>query len=252
MTGQEPTIDFTYAELHTLYSEISDHAVLCPLVEAMSGARVTSRAAVVLRHDVDLGLGPARDLADCERSWGLRATYFIRADDRAYSLRSPANVSMIRRIAQWHEIGLHAVVTDTPECDTDPAKLVTTLQGQRAYLEEAVGVSIGGFSFHKPGQGFLWGDPLISGLHNAYAGTFRDRYVSDSGGRFSRSVAQRAVALARNRGSQLLIHPVWWGRMASSPRARLAALLSGAGEDERRLIAAEVARTVSWWGADQC
>jgi hypothetical protein len=251
MTEPQPAVGYTYAELRALYSEISSRGALCPLADSMSGARASSRPAVVLRHDVDLSLGPARDLAGHERSWGFRATYFFRADERAYSLRSPANVSTIRGIAQWHEIGLHAVIAGAPESDADPAGLVAALQTQKACLEEAVGISIAGFSFHKPAPGLLWGDPLVAGLYNAYAWTFRDRYVSDSGGRFSRSVARRAVDLASSRGGQLLLHPVWWGWPASSPRERLAMLLSGTDEDQRRSLATEVARTVGWWSTDE-
>jgi hypothetical protein len=251
MTEPQSSVGYTYAELRTLYSEILSWAILCPLGDSMSGALASSRATMVLRHDVDLSLSPARDLAEYEHSLGLRATYFFRADERAYSLCSPANVSKIHDIAQWHEIGLHALIPETHDGDADYLDLVAALQTQKAYLEEAVGISISGFSFHKPAPEFLWRDPLVVDLFNAYAWTFRGRYVSDSGGNFSRDLARQVVDLAKNRGGQLLIHPVWWGRTASSPRERLETLLSSTNDDQRQSLATEVAHTVSWWNADE-
>lgn len=239
----------TYAELRELYAEISVWADLGPLFDGMSGSRAPSRPLVVVRHDVDLGLGPAQGLAEREREWGVRATYFIRADCRSYSLRSPANRLTIRSIGQWHEIGLHAVSPCGPADTLDRGKLLAALRAQRESLEDSAGGPVTGVSFHKPSPDLLWGELRVAGLFNAYAEIFRDRYVSDSGGRFDESKAKRVVDLAKSEGGQLLIHPVWWGSTAASPQERLAALLSHAGEDEGKLLAAEMERTVSWWTA---
>ena len=63
-----------------------------------------------LRHDVDLDLPAALDLAELEASVGARATYFLMTESVFYNLASSEGSATVDRLRQLgHAVGLHAV-----------------------------------------------------------------------------------------------------------------------------------------------
>src|SRR5919201_4572570 len=63
-----------------------------------------------VRHDVDLSLEAALELAHVEYELGVRATYFLMTESVFYNLLSHAGLRAQRRLRQWgHSVGLHAV-----------------------------------------------------------------------------------------------------------------------------------------------
>ena len=65
---------------------------------------------LILRHDVDLSLEAAVELAELEGDAGVRATYFLMAESVFYNLASPAGEAAIATLRSLgHAVGLHAV-----------------------------------------------------------------------------------------------------------------------------------------------
>jgi hypothetical protein len=63
-----------------------------------------------LRHDVDLSLDAAVEMAELEAELGARATYFLMTESVFYNLASKEGVGALARLrALGHAIGLHAV-----------------------------------------------------------------------------------------------------------------------------------------------
>ncbi len=63
---------------------------------------------ILLRHDVDLSLHYALDMALVEKDQGIRATYYILLHSSLYSPLSPEGRETVRKIKEaGHEIGLH-------------------------------------------------------------------------------------------------------------------------------------------------
>jgi hypothetical protein len=65
---------------------------------------------VFLRHDVDLSLEAAVELARLEHELGVRATYLLMTESVFYNLDSQVGRAAERQLRQWgHAVGLHAV-----------------------------------------------------------------------------------------------------------------------------------------------
>src|SRR5438105_3391311 len=63
-----------------------------------------------LRHDVDLSLEGALDMARIEHDLDVHATYFLMTESVFYNLQSKAGERTIRQLRNWgHAIGLHAI-----------------------------------------------------------------------------------------------------------------------------------------------
>src|SRR5207253_1630565 len=65
---------------------------------------------LILRHDVDLSLEGAVELAELEGDAGVRATYFVMTESAFYNLASSAGEATIATLRSLgHAVGLHAV-----------------------------------------------------------------------------------------------------------------------------------------------
>ncbi len=80
-------------------------------------------AALIIRHDVDRSPGRALDMARIEHDFGIRATYYFRANRGTYV---PRLLDEIARLG--HEIGYHYETVDEARGDLDRA---VRLFGQR-------------------------------------------------------------------------------------------------------------------------
>ncbi|MBO5424652.1 MAG: hypothetical protein J6A25_03980, partial [Lachnospiraceae bacterium] len=63
---------------------------------------------VIMRHDVDMDLEKAVQLARLERTLGVKATYYVLISSDFYNIYSKRNIEMIKEIQSLgHTIGLH-------------------------------------------------------------------------------------------------------------------------------------------------
>lgn len=98
--------------------------------------------AVILRHDVDMGLHASLEMAELEQSLGVRSYYFFQLTSPFYSLLSPDSLQIFDMIRmQGHGVGLHY--------DPSSTFLVTELIDMFATISEQ---SAGFFpiSLHNP------------------------------------------------------------------------------------------------------
>ena len=65
---------------------------------------------LLLRHDVDLSLDAAVQLAELEHEEGAAATYFLMTESVFYNLASTEGEQVLERLRELgHRVGLHAV-----------------------------------------------------------------------------------------------------------------------------------------------
>jgi hypothetical protein len=70
---------------------------------------------VILRHDVDLSLDAAVQMAELEAEAGASATYFLMTESVFYNLDSSEGVAAVERLRDLgHRIALHAVYPSAP------------------------------------------------------------------------------------------------------------------------------------------
>jgi hypothetical protein len=151
--------------------------------------RDPERGDVLLRHDVDLSLAAAVELAELESAAGVAATYFLMTRSVFYNLASPEGEHAVDRLRELgHRVALHAV---HPHVDRD------------ARFEPVL-------AWHNPDPDYM--SAPVDGLANAMEPRFfhPDRYRSDSNARWRHGCPHEDLAAGRFDWLQLLIHPAIW------------------------------------------
>jgi hypothetical protein len=166
-----------------------------------------------LRHDVDISLAAAVEMAELEASLGVQATYLLMPESVFYNLASEEGTAAIGRFRELgHPVGLHAV---HPNVELD------------GRFDPVV-------SWHNPRPEYMSED--IPGAVNAYGPRYfapPDRYRSDSNQRWRGGCPHEQLRHGAFPWLQILIHPEIWvyegDTMAETMRSMLDA------ERQRRL-----------------
>jgi hypothetical protein len=167
---------------------------------------------LLLRHDVDLSLDAALQLAELEREAGAAATYFLMTQSVFYNLASPEGLRALNRLRELgHGVGLHAV---WPGVELDER------------FDPVV-------AWHNPNPDYM-SEPL-EGVVNVMQPPFfdPDHYRSDSNQHWRHGCPHDALASGEFEWLQLLVHPEVWVYPGSTMRETMNAMLDA--ERDRRL-----------------
>jgi hypothetical protein len=167
---------------------------------------------LLLRHDVDLSLDAAVQLAELEAKAGVAATYFLMTQSVFYNLASPEGRRALNRLRELgHGVGLHAVWPG-------------------AELDERFDPVV---AWHNPNHDYM-SEPL-EGVVNVMQPPFfdPDHYRSDSNQRWRHGCPHEGLARSEFAWLQLLTHPEIWVYPGSTMRETMNAMLDA--ERERRL-----------------
>jgi len=167
-----------------------------------------AQAHLILRHDIDMSLDAAAEMAALEAEHGMSATYFVLVRSEFYNPASAASRAALRAIgAAGHRLGLHFdAALHRPDALDEAAA------AECALLESAAEARIETISFHRPPSAEIGGRARLAGRINAYAHRFvRDMgYCSDSRGAWTHGHPLDHPAVAEGRALHLLTHPIWW------------------------------------------
>jgi len=168
-----------------------------------------------LRHDVDLDLNSALEVATLEQELGMSATFFFLVTSNLYNVMSAHSRETLLAIeAMGHRIGLHFDPTVHPD-----SNFLSALREEKQVLEFAVDAQVRSFSLHRPGTNPIGVPDTVDDMVNTYARVFTQdiTYSSDSGGwwRFGRHADSDDFAARRS--VQLLMHPIWWTSRPDEP-----------------------------------
>jgi hypothetical protein len=171
-----------------------------------------------LRHDVDLSLEAALELAEVEHDLGVRATYFLMTESVFYNLLSPVGVRAQRQLRKWgHAVGLHAVYPQL-ELDGRFDKVIAWHNPDPEYMSEPV-----------PGvvnvMEYPWFDP--------------DHYRSDSNHHWRSGCPHEQLATGELQWLQLLVHPEIWVYEGASMRETMLSMLDAKHELALEQLAAD-------------
>ncbi|HVM57786.1 MAG TPA: hypothetical protein VMT74_09995 [Gaiellaceae bacterium] len=144
---------------------------------------------VFLRHDVDLSLEAALELARLEHDLGVRATYFLMTESAFYNLRSHVGLYTQRQLRQWgHAVGLHAVYP-------------------RAELDRRFDNVI---AWHNPDPEYVH-EPIVGAVNVMEEPYFTPGlYRSDSNHHWREGCPHDGLAAGSFEWLQLLVHPEIW------------------------------------------
>jgi hypothetical protein len=179
------------------------------------------RGDLFLRHDIDLSLDAALQMAELESELGVSATYLLMTKSVFYNLASSEGVAAIARLRELgHAVGLHAVY---PKVELD---------------DRFDGV----VSWHNPQAEYM--SERISGAINVYAEPHfsRPMYRSDSNQHWRSGCPHEELRGGGFPWLQILVHPEIWvypgatmgqtmGAMVEAQKARRFEQLVGDGID---------------------
>jgi hypothetical protein len=191
-----------------------------PLCREFAAAPARFERVMVVRHDVDVSLDYALQMAEVEVAEDVRSTYFVRLHSRLYDPLAADNASRLRWLLEHgFEVGLHYEVSYWG--DPDSPRYRELLAEEKTALESALGAPIHGTVEHMPanrGRSFdadhgPLPDDLLDELRLQYEGysplfTRQLTYLSDSNQRWKRECVHHW--LGREDRIYALFHPVWW------------------------------------------
>jgi hypothetical protein len=166
-----------------------------------------------LRHDVDLSVEAAVELAELESDAGARATYFLMPQSLFYNLASPVGESALARLRELgHAVGLHAVYP-------------------RVQLDGRFDPVL---AWHNPDPDFMRAP--VAGAENVMSERFfaPGRYRSDSNQHWRSGCPHEELRAGAFDWLQLLTHPEIWVYPGATMRESMLAMLDA--ERERRLV----------------
>ena len=159
---------------------------------------------VFLRHDVDLSLEAALEMARLEHELGVRATYFLMTESGFYNLESHVGRYTQRQLRQWgHAVGLHAVYPRA-ELDRRFDKVVAWHNPDPPFMSEPIGGAVN-----------VMEEPYFTPGH----------YRSDSNQHWREGCPHEELAAGAFEWLQLLVHPEIWVYDGATMRESMESML---------------------------
>ena len=173
---------------------------------------------LLLRHDVDLSLAAALDLAETESELGAASTYFLMTESVFYNLDSEEGRGAIERLrALGHRVGLHGVY---PRAELD------------GRFDPVV-------AWHNPDPGYM-NVPLEDAANVMEPRFFSpETYRSDSNQHWRSGCPHDELARGAFPWLQLLTHPEIWAYAGGTMRESMLAMLDATRERQLAQLAAD-------------
>lgn len=177
---------------------------------------------VIIRHDIDMDITKAVEMAAIEKDMGVRSTYFVLVTSNFYNIFSKQNQDMLRRLDDMgHEVGLHF---DEAKYDTARTDLVQMMEQEATLLGQCLGRAVTSVSMHRPSKETLEADYLVKGgqIVNSYGTEFfrHHKYVSDSRRNWREDVLSVIGSETYDR-LHVLTHPFWYDEVELSAEEKL-------------------------------
>jgi hypothetical protein len=151
--------DWSYEYLHRLMAKVKSRYALATLSTApdVLAAAAPATPTAFIRHDIDVSLQRAQNLAALENSWGVTATYHVMLSCPFYDVHDPASRASLAAIrAAGHEVGLHYHPAHD-EAMLPPHAVDEEIDGACNRLEGVLGEAVTSVSFHLPPPGLIGG-----------------------------------------------------------------------------------------------
>jgi len=164
-----------------------------------------------MRHDIDYCLESALKIAQIEKNYGIKSSYFFLVDSEYYTIFSESARHIICEISNMgHEICLHFDIARYEA--TSHQKIINF---QASCLENIINNKINCVSYHNPGLvglNNLSRNIQYNGYLNAYSEFFNNNfhYVSDSLCRFRDKDIFYKIKNKEFKNLHILTHPIWW------------------------------------------
>lgn len=165
---------------------------------------------VILRHDIDMDLEKALELAKLEYKNGVNSTYFVLLSTDFYNIFSKkSNDILTEIISLGHDIGLHFDELRYNCKDIEDVKIMINKEVE--IICKYMDYNIKSVSMHRPSNMVLDNDIKINGLINSYSKEYFEdfKYLSDSRMHWREDVEEIIVSQKYKR-LHILTHPFWY------------------------------------------
>jgi hypothetical protein len=171
-----------------------------------------------LRHDVDLSLEAALEMARLEHELGVRATYFLMTESVFYNLDSHAGRDAVRELRDLgHAVGLHGVY---PRAELD------------ARFDPVI-------AWHNPDAEYV-NEPFDGAVNVMEPPYFtKGRYRSDSNQHWREGCPHAELAAGSLEWLQLLVHPEIWVYPGATMRGTMESMLDAKRSEWLDALAAD-------------
>ena len=167
---------------------------------------------IILRHDVDMNIEVACEMAMLEKSNNVQSTYFILVNTDMYNVFSAKSKKLMKKILECQcEIGLH--FDEKPYQSLNKIEIENAIRKEKEILEKVIEEPVRCVSWHRPSQMILEQGVQIEGLINSYDKEYFSsmKYVSDSRRNWREDVCDLVESETYAR-MHILTHPVWYSK----------------------------------------
>lgn len=209
-------ITFTYSYLIELYDCLKDQG---RVFSRFSDPPDHDKKQVYLRHDIDVSLHRASEMAELDAKHEVNATFFFMVDNDIYNLYSTTHQQIIKRIIQLgHDVGLHFM----PKYE-DLDSLNKQLKRETFLLSSLLDYPVSSFSVHRPSPNFLNSEFQLGDLVNTYNPAYYgpEKYITDSNQHFRCGDPLAFIKQFEGPILQIVIHPIWWSEQGQTLEQKL-------------------------------
>lgn len=205
-------MDFTYEAYIAMLKKLKDNGY--HVVDYHNYKRYEKVA--ILRHDVDMSLEKAVEMAYLEKKYGVKSTYYILISSEFYNIHSKRAIMCIKEIMKCgHSIGLHF----DEERYSFSGNLIECMEKELSILELGIGEPVKSLSMHRPSSKTLESDYVIKDgtVVNSYSKEFFSnfKYVSDSRKHWREDVIS-IIESSEYKRLHILTHPIWYENEAKA------------------------------------
>jgi len=226
-------VEFSLAGYSQLLSAFKDNGYSFCGFEEIDARLAEGRPFVLLRHDIDMSLRPALEMARVEYEEGVEATYFVLLRSPFYNALSRSSAQMISRIHQYgHRTATHIDLAFYDDDWTNALMEVEILSRCYPYINTQLVTLHSSYDLHRI--------PIASfqQLDNVYGSTVRGAvaYISDSTGRWRYGHPLDSEAFQTRKPIQLLTHPIWWVQAGETSTDKLERWLCADYQNDRATL----------------
>jgi len=194
------------------------------------------RPLVILRHDVDMDMVSACNIASIEESVGIRSNFFFMLCCPLYNLFTAENSRLVRQIlSAGHHFGLHFDCASYKDISKDNIEYY--IDNECRVLEDFFKHPIEAISFHRP-RGIELSVMSFEKWPNTYEKMFVEdyHYFSDSKGIWRDGHPLDSEAYSKRKKMHILVHPIWWTSTPVTPYKRLVNLVINRNHQSEQYI----------------
>lgn len=202
---------------------------------------------LIMRHDIDMDIRSALNLAKIERECNIKSTFFVMVSCPIYNIFEANNSDCLREIMDiGHHVGLHFDCENYNNLSVDNVELY--IEKECRVLETILNQPVDSISFHRPGT-FELNNVKLKKYSNSYEKIFLEcySYFSDSRCRWARGNPLISQEFQTNKNLQILVHPIWWQNIEVNPYERLLNIVLAA----RRKTEVYLAQNCSVWNENR-